>query len=76
MWILRRSEGRMNFDGRTPPLERIALMVMMILALVSFGVAALLPVYTDEIFWKMIQGRLGYDGFEVRSGTMVPNLRS
>jgi hypothetical protein len=47
-------------------------MVMMTLALVSFVVAALLPVYTDEIFWKMIQGRLGYDGFEVRSGTMVP----
>jgi hypothetical protein len=45
---------------------------MMILALVSFGMAALLPVYTDEIVWKMIQGRLGYDGFEVRSGTMVP----
>ena len=62
----------MNFDARTPPLQRIALTAMMILALVSFGMAALLPVYTDEIVWKMIQGRLGYDGFEVRSGTMVP----
>jgi hypothetical protein len=53
-------------------LEKMALTAIMILALVSFGMALLLPVYTDEILWKMIQGRLGYDGFEVRSGTMVP----
>ena len=56
--------------------ERIAVTAMMILALVSFGMAALLPVYTDEIVWKMMQGRLGYDGFEVRSGTMVPSCGS
>jgi hypothetical protein len=62
----------MNFRHSDTALERIALLAVMILALVSFGLAALLPVYTDEIFWKMIQGRLGYDGFEVRSGTMVP----
>jgi hypothetical protein len=36
-----------------------------ILAFFSFGLAALLPVYTDEIVWKVAHGRLGFDGFQV-----------
>jgi hypothetical protein len=63
----------MSFRGLASSFQRIALLAVISLAPVSFGVAALLPVYTDEIFWKMIHGRLGYDGFEVRSGTMVPS---
>jgi hypothetical protein len=63
----------MNCRRTNISLERIAVTAIMILALVSFGMAALLPVYTDEIVWKVMQGRLGYDGFEVRSGTMVPS---
>jgi hypothetical protein len=46
-------------------LERIALKAVTILALFSFGLAALLPVYTDEIVWKVAHGRLGFDGFQV-----------
>jgi hypothetical protein len=32
------------------------------LAACSFGLAAFLPVYTDEIVWKALQGRMGIDG--------------
>jgi hypothetical protein len=63
----------MNLRRQDSSFEKIALAAVAGLALLSFTLAALLPVYTDEIFWKLIQGRLGYDGFEVRSGTMVPS---
>lgn len=33
-----------------------------ILAVASFAVAFFLPVYTDEVVWKALLGRIGYDG--------------
>src|SRR5262245_11070533 len=37
--------------------------VFAVLALASFALSLFLPVYTDEIMWKAMQSRMGYDDF-------------
>ncbi len=63
--------------GAAKPWTRYGLLglgwIVCLLAIGSFGLAALLPVYTDEIVWKLEQGRLGYDGGQSLSITMQPN---
>ena len=65
MRIFRWAGSRTKLSDRTHGLEKIALKAVTILAFFSFGLAALLPVYTDEIVWKVAHGRLGFDGFQV-----------
>jgi len=59
--------------ARLPVCIRIGVCAVVILAVASFGLAFFLPVYTDEIVWKMTQGRLGYDGFQTLLLTALPS---
>lgn len=53
---------------KLPPFLRFGLagsaMLLVSLSIATFVVAAFLPLYTDEVGWKHIQGRLGFDGLE------------
>ena len=48
------------------------LIAVLLLSLASFAIASLLPVYTDEITWSAILGRINYDRGRSLTITLQP----
>ena len=43
---------------------KVAALIMVVLAAATFGLSFFVPIYTDEITWKVLQGSMGSDEFE------------